>query len=713
MTFPKPSTAFRQQVRKVIRAILLFVIVYLLLVLAAIALAIACGWLGITLLLHLSGFAILLVALGIIGVGISVIYFLIKFIFAVARDENSRRTEITEAEQPRLFAFIRQLAQETQTPFPKKVYLSPDVNACVFYNSSFWSMFLPVRKNLEIGLGLVNSINISEFKAVVAHEFGHFSQKSMKLGSFTYNVNRVIYNMLFENKDYTAFLQSWGNLHTYLRIFAGITVKIANSIQWILRGMYKVINRSYLGLSREMEFHADAVAASVSGGNNLVSALSRVEVAGSCYNTVLKDANDQLKERKIARNIYPNQLAVFRSLAAEYRLPLRHGLPEISYSFIESFSRSRINYKDQWASHPTLQERAASLDRLAIHAAPDESSAWLLFDQVETLQETITGSLYRSVTLEGPAQPYNASEFEERYLRNKTSYALPIVYKGFYDGRYIDIKAWNIDALADSPPVHPANTPASPPGFAHSTPSQAFAALFNEENCGLNAAISSNRNDVEILKAIRDKKIAITSYDFDGKKHRAADCDTLIAQLQEEIDAQFSRQQELDKDAFLFFLRQPNTDTDRLKANYRRFRALSIRNEEFVTIVNSLLKRLNPFYTGKISLAQVRTILDLLKRDEEAALKAAYRQLLENRAGPFTGSASFSDPLQGRIREFLSKDYVYFLNDAFLDNELNELTGLAKEVATDLNRQVFESYKRLLESQAEALNTATISDRPL
>jgi len=258
------STAFRKQVRKVIGAILLFVIVYLLLVLAAIALAVACGWLGIFLILHLSNFAILLIGLGIIGVGISVIYFLIKFIFAVARDENSRRTEITETEQPRLFAFIRELARETQTPFPKKVYLSPDVNACVFYNSSFWSMFLPVRKNLEIGLGLVNSINVSEFKAVVAHEFGHFSQKSMKLGSFTYNVNRIIYNMLFENKDYTAFLQSWGNLHTYLRIFAGITVKIANSIQWLLRGMYKVINRSYLGLSREMEFHADAVAASVS-----------------------------------------------------------------------------------------------------------------------------------------------------------------------------------------------------------------------------------------------------------------------------------------------------------------------------------------------------------------------------------------------------------------------------------------------------------------
>ncbi len=230
-----------------------------------------------------------------------------------------------------------------------------------------------------------------------------------------------------------------------------------------------------------------------------------------------------------------------------------------------------------------------------------------------------------------------------------------------------------------------------------------MTSIFNEENCrGLNAAITSNRSDVEILKAIRDKKIAITSYDFDGKKHRAADCDTLIANLQEEIDAQLNRQQELDKHAFLFFLRQSNTDTDRIKANYRRFRALSIRNEAFVTIVNNLLKRLSPFYTGKISLAQVRTILDLLKRDEEAALKAAYRQLLENWPASTTGP---DFRFQGRIRDFLSKNYVYFLNDAFLDNELNELTGLAREVATDLNRQQFESYKKLLEAQAEGLQT--------
>lgn len=76
----------------------------------------------------------------------------------------------------------------------------------------------------------------------------------MKLGSFTYNVNRVIYNMLYENNSYTAFLNAWGNIHSYLRFFARITVWIAEGIQWILRGMYTFINRNYQGLSREMEF---------------------------------------------------------------------------------------------------------------------------------------------------------------------------------------------------------------------------------------------------------------------------------------------------------------------------------------------------------------------------------------------------------------------------------------------------------------------------
>src|SRR5688572_17166397 len=149
-------------------------------------------------------------------------------------------------------------------------------------------MFLPTKKNLQIGLGLVNAVNVSEFKAVMAHEFGHFSQRSMKLGSFVYNVNRVIYNMLFENTSYGRSLEKWGSMHFLFAIFATITAAIVRAIQYVLRQMYGLINKNYMSLSREMEFHADAVAASVSGSDNCISALRRIELAGNAYGVLIE-----------------------------------------------------------------------------------------------------------------------------------------------------------------------------------------------------------------------------------------------------------------------------------------------------------------------------------------------------------------------------------------------------------------------------------------
>ncbi len=149
----------------------------------AVALALLCGYGGILLIAFLPKFITLMIGIGRIGLGVMVFFFLLKFLFKRNLIDRSNLIEVNARDQPILFEFIRILTKETQTSFPKKVYLSSDVNACVFYNSGFWSMFLPVRKNLQIVLCLVNSLNVSEFKAILAHEFGHFSQKSMKLAA--------------------------------------------------------------------------------------------------------------------------------------------------------------------------------------------------------------------------------------------------------------------------------------------------------------------------------------------------------------------------------------------------------------------------------------------------------------------------------------------------------------------------------------------------
>ncbi|MEP6952220.1 MAG: M48 family metallopeptidase [Ginsengibacter sp.] len=671
-----PSVSFKKQVGLVAGSIVLFFIVYILLVLLATALAIACFYFGALIIINAPRIFTIMIGLGLMALGVSVVFFLIKFIFSVSKDDNTSRIEINEEEQPELFAFIRTLSKETKTFFPKKIFLTGDVNASVFYNSSFWSMFFPVKKNLEIGLGLVNSVNISEFKAVVAHEFGHFSQRSMKLGSFTYNVNRVIYNMLYNNTGYTSFLNSWGTVNKYFAFFAGITVRIAQGIQWILRKMYAVINKSYFGLSREMEFHADVVSASVSGGNNLISALSRIELASNCYNSALDNAGDWLGKKKATTNIFMNQLTILQSIAKEFKLSLKNGLPEVSYHFIQSFSQSRINYKNQWASHPTLEERKSHLDKAGINVVPDEASAWNVFTNRNILQERVTENLYRNAKSEEALEKCDAKYFEELYTKKRESTFLPALYKGFYDHRFVNVKDWDFDSLTSAPVT------------------KNFDELYTDENGRLQSSVDNNQNDVATVKAIKAKQIDVKSFDFDGNKHVVSDCDRVVMQLEDEIQRQIKKQEALDREAFVFFYNNSKEHAAELKNNYIYYCILYKQYNDYAEIANAIFQNINPFYSGQLSIENVKQSVEAIKTIHEKNLKQFFKRLLDDKV-----ITNEHGNLAELVKAFHDTDYVYFAFDAFKNEELKELSELTMKVANELTSRKFSCYKKLLEDQ--------------
>ncbi len=673
----QPSATFRMQALKVIGAILLFLLTYLILLAASVALAALCCYAGYWLITEIPRILTVILGFGLIVFGASVIYFMIKFIFAVSKDENDARVEITEQEQPRLFAFIRQLTADTNTQFPKKIYLSPDVNACVFYHSSFWSMFLPIRKNLEIGLGLVNSINVSEFKAVMAHEFGHFSQRSMKLGSFTYSANRIIHNMLYDNTSYVSFIQGWANIHEYLALFGILTFKMAAGIQWVLRGMYKFINISYMALSREMEFHADTVAASVAGGNNLITALSRIEVASGCFSSSINSANERLKEKKIARNIFLNQLTIFRSLADKHGLPLAQGLPHVTYQFVSSFSSSRVNFKNQWASHPSLEERKQHLEQVAMDAVPDETNAWAIFDNIVQIQESLTTKLYRSVKLESNAIHYDGEEFDTWYHTRNEVYNLPPVYKGFYDSRYPAVLEWDMETVKDTP-LSVTN----------------LESLFSEEHVGIFNAIANYKSDINTVTAIKEKNIDVRSFDFDGKKYKRKDCDQVIALLEADVEAANEKLKLLDKQAFAFFYNKGNNPA-LVMEKYRSFRAVHERTETYVELLKRINLILKPFYHDALSLEEIISAVNVLKHKEEPELKRQLKSLLHD--GII--SKDTADDLQKRSEDFLYTQYLYFKDNAFVDEELNLMADVRFAVLDHLQDVLFKHYKEMLTEQ--------------
>ena len=96
-----------------------------------------------------------------------------------------------------------------------------------------------------------------------------------------------------------------------------------------------------------------------------------------------------------------------------------------------------------------------------------------------------------------------------------------LLIKGYYNGRFIDIKDWDIDELLQK------------------NSCKNFDEIFNEVNGQLQSSINNNTADINLLEAIRDKQIDTKSFDFDGIKYNREDCDAIIQQLKKEIgDAQ-------------------------------------------------------------------------------------------------------------------------------------------------------------------------------
>lgn len=60
-----------------------------------------------------------------------------------------------------------------------------------------------------VGLGLFVNTNTEEVKSIIAHEFGHFAQSSMKIGSVIYYLNTVMYDMAFQEDRWDAWLDKY------------------------------------------------------------------------------------------------------------------------------------------------------------------------------------------------------------------------------------------------------------------------------------------------------------------------------------------------------------------------------------------------------------------------------------------------------------------------------------------------------------------------
>lgn len=467
-------------------------------------------------------------------VGLFALY-LIKPLFAFTKNENTDRVEIFPKDAALLFQCIEELAKETGCKQPKHVYLTTDVNACVFYNTNFWSIFLPIRKNLEIGLGLFQATSKDEVKSVIGHEFGHFAQGSMKIGSTVYVVNSILHNLVFA-KD---FFEEWvddlckSDTSVWIRAWGGLVRWLTNIVKRLNILVYKLVQRSYMKLSRQMEYDADNVSCKNVGKEAFVSALCKIEITAQFQNIYEQFIQHLVSQGKTIQDYWMGYDVVKDIIGTEYAYTFNeHSVLNTPVYIGKHVSRVLID--NVWDSHPSLSKRIENASKSTVHTQRDETAAWSLIpDDLKNKIGTYRLSQYAE-TYKGKLEDLSSADFRTWIENEVETYFIPLSLKPFFDRNIILFE--NADSDITECPLSDSN-----------------AEVLSEYETAL--------HDWELLNAIQDKQIETDTFTYCGKvcTRKSVPIAVHKAYLMELHD----KAKQIDHDVYLF-LRQHCEEPDRI-----------------------------------------------------------------------------------------------------------------------------------------------------
>jgi Zn-dependent protease with chaperone function len=351
---------------------------------------------------------------------------------------SSTQVSIDAHEHPRLLALVEALATAAGTSMPGQITLCTGVNAAMVAGVG--------RRELVIGLGLINVLDVRELEAVLAHEFGHFGQSSMRVGQWAQRVSLLLRAVVVGRTRLDVRLARARSSRAWsLRQLAVVTSVGIRGIRRTLGALLTHVIRLSRAFSRELEFNADLHAVALCGSDALVSALWRAQRGALAMNVALAQLAELGKHGVFSEDIYAHQLARLAGLderlaraddpmSKALREPYRPG-PQLH------FPPGETPAEVMWYAHPSYREREANAkhDYVAIEARPTEP-AWSLFEQPDRVRRTSTLQTYAGLlgAQRPPAELRSFDEVEARIADELAEREQGAHHHGFYDNRLVD-----------------------------------------------------------------------------------------------------------------------------------------------------------------------------------------------------------------------------------------------------------------------------------
>jgi Zn-dependent protease with chaperone function len=575
----EPSTEYKSRVVLVLFSLIFSFCLYVGLMLGSLALVIV----PVILMFRHRGF----VCLGIPIAVPSLLFFLflVKGLSKRSEKERTVRVEITEEDQPLLFAFIERLCEETGAAMPRRVYVSHEVNAAVVTHTGITSLFWPTGKDLLIGLGLVNILNLSEFKSVLAHEFGHFAQKSTRLGGYVYTANRIIYDLVVGRDWFDDILdgmkRSHGGQGNVVTALGWTIYGLVWCLRKVLEGAFFLINLVHRSLSRQMEFNADLVAVSVAGSDAGIHALYRLTFCDGVWGQAINDLRAAADHKLYTADLFYhlNHAANFlRKLKQQPRLGEPPPLPEDARDTPDLFTPEDEGKPQMWATHPSNYDREQNAKAYYIRSTIDNRSAWVLFKEPQQLREEITYRYYRFYKVFKKDTPLDPPEEVQAFIDDEhaeTTY--DPCYHGLYDSRYLEIE--DLDDVVDE---------AKRAAWDEGRLERVHLKLYDNELKEWMDGHNNRREEYRLLTGLvnGDLELKDDDLEFRGRHYDVREAKRLLKKVDRELEEDRRFFEGIDRRGFLVYYQMAmQADTELRKELFKRY--------DFHLTCQDLLRKLN------------------------------------------------------------------------------------------------------------------------
>jgi len=262
---------------------------------------------------------------------------------------------------PALFAEIERVAGDVHQPMPREVYLVPDVNAFVMQRGGI--MGIGSKRVMGIGLALLASLTTPQFKAVLAHEFGHYHGGDTKLAPWIYKTRLAIIRTVQELGG------SWLQLPFVL--YANLFLILTEAV------------------SRRQEYRADQLAAQAYGTQAIADGLKKVSGMGPAFDGFFE--GEMLPV--LSAGYRPPLVEGFRRFVEHQKIALL-----IDQTLEEELEKG---VTDPFDTHPSLKERIAALGEPPEPGPSDDAPALGLLNNLPEMEQALFSGPVREQ--DGPA----------------------------------------------------------------------------------------------------------------------------------------------------------------------------------------------------------------------------------------------------------------------------------------------------------------------